>query len=86
MGYRITFIACVIIFSISGIIISILNNNIAVEPINDIQDQNNNNLNKSYNDSKEITKEIKEEDEKERLREKEKKKEEEEEQKKEKKN
>ena len=82
MGYRITFIACVIIFSISGIIISILNNNIAVEPINDIQDQNNNNLNKSYNDSKEITKEIKEEEEKERMREKEKKKEEEEEQKK----
>ena len=66
MSYSPTFLAFVFICSISGIIISFFNNDIAMEPIYDNPIQNNNNLSKIYNDSKEITEGIKEKEEEER--------------------
>ena len=64
MRYPTYFIALVFICSISGIIISFLNNDIVVESIYYNPGQNkNNNLNNKYNDDKEITKRIKEKEE-----------------------
>ena len=64
MRYPTYFIAVVFICSISGIIISFLNNDLVVEQMSNNPGQNNNNnLNKKYNDDKEITKRIKEKEE-----------------------
>ena len=63
MRYPTYFIAVVFICSISGIIISFLNNDIVVQSASNNPIPNSNNLNNKYNDDKEITKRIKEKEE-----------------------
>ena len=63
MRYPATFIACLIMCSISGIFISLLNNDLAIGSIYDNLDQKNNHLRKKYDDNKENPDLIKEKEE-----------------------